>query len=218
MVGVRESRHDGSLSFVSGASRTGKTSLVMFETEDSIPLLVWDVEGQWSAMRKARSVTRAELLQFTKDRFFGRFALTLPPTQENFAFFCQVAFFWAQLAEGATIVVEELADVTHPGKAPINWGVLVRRGLKYGCTIYAITAAPAESDKTAMRAATRKVCFRMERNADRRTMAMELDVSLQSVEALQPLQYLEQRRGFVGVNRKEITPADLRKIAAPGLH
>lgn len=217
MVAVRESRHDGSLSFVSGASRTGKTSFVMLATEDALPLLVWDVEGQWSAMRKARSVTRVELLQFTKARQFGRFALTEPPTQEAFSFFCQVAFFWAQLVPSATVVVEELADVTHPGKAPINWGVLVRRGLKYGCHIYAITAAPAESDKTAMRTSTRMVCFRMERSADRRTMALELDVSLAEVESLEPLHYLERRRG-VGVTRNEITLADLRKLAAPGLH
>src|SRR5688572_1381053 len=149
-------RSDGVLTLVTGASRSGKSSLVMLETRDALPLLVWDVEGQWSAMRQVEECSLPDLVTRTRAGVFGRWSITLAPTAENFSDFCTVAFCWARLVPAATVVVEELADVTQPGKAPSAWGMLVRRGLKYGCSIWAITNAPAESDKTVIRNAGRK--------------------------------------------------------------
>ncbi len=47
-----------------------------------------------------------------------------------------------------TVIVEELADVTTPQKAPESWGVLLRRGRKYGISTYAVTQRIQEIDKT----------------------------------------------------------------------
>jgi hypothetical protein len=185
-----EYRPDGSLELITGASRTGKTVFTVGEVRAVNPLLVWDPEGQWHAMRQAAASSVAELIKGPH----GRRCFVAAPSPKNFDLFCRIAWAWARLAV-CTIVVEELADVTHPGKAPEAWGVLLRRGLKYGARIIGITQAPAESDKTIIRNAGRVVCFRQERAGDRAYMARELDAPLERIAALQVLQYVEKRRG-----------------------
>lgn len=208
-----EHRTDGVLTLVTGASRSGKSSAVMLECLNALPLLVWDVEGQWRAMGQACAVSLGQAARLTRERWFGRYALTLEPTADNFTAFCGLAFVWAQLLPQAWIVVEELADVTQPGKAPPAWGVLVRRGLKYGARIYAITQAPAESDKTVVRNAQRKLCFRMELEVDRQRMAAALDTPIARVAELHPLEYLYKELGALAVPRK-LEPAALRGLAS----
>jgi len=203
-------RPDGVLTLVSGQSRSGKTAQTILETDSKIPLLVWDPEGQWSAMQRARSVSRSELLDLTIKGLFGRVSYTAPISLKEFDWFCTVAFAWARLIV-CTVVVEELADVTHPGKAPPAWGTLLRRGLKYGCNIYGITQSPSESDKTIVRNAGRKLCFSLERPEDRAYMASMMDVPLQAISGLQKLEYLEKIRG-AGIAKRRIDSASLRKL------
>lgn len=179
---------------VVGASRTGKTTYILQRTAGVQPLLVWDPEGQWTAMRLARAVTRSELVRITRELGpAGRLCYQGEPTRHDFEFFCRVAWAWVRLAP-CTIIVEELADVTNPGKAPPGWGVLIRRGLKYGPTIYCTSNTPQESDKTVFRNASLKVSFYLELPQDRAYMAERLGCQAAELEQLPPGHYIARRR------------------------
>ena len=62
--------------------------------------------------------------------------------------------------------------------------MLLRRGLKYGITIYAVTQRPSESDKTAIGNATHIHLCRMTRNQDRRYMAAEMDIPVEKITSM----------------------------------
>jgi hypothetical protein len=104
------------------------------------------------------------------------------------------AFSWGN----CTAVAEETADVTTPAKAPVGWGTLVRRGRKRGISIIGVTQRPAESDKTIIGNATKIHCGMLKRPQDRKYMALEMDVPLQVVNELKPLEWLEVVAGIEG--------------------
>lgn len=187
-----QARADGRAVLVAGATGSGKTLYAAALARAARRLLVWDVEGQWPALAGCRLARdAAELLALARDRRVTRIAYRGTPTAADFEWFCRVAWAWALAAPGL-VIVEELADVTSPGKAPPAWGLLVRRGRKYGLDLVAITQRPAESDKTILGNAAAVVCLRMSRALDRAYMARELDVAESRVAALAPLHYLRR--------------------------
>lgn len=177
---------------IAGATGSGKTLYAAGLARQARRLLVWDPEGQWPALAGARPALEARaLLELARDRRVTRIAYRGAPTAADFDWFCRVAFAWAQAAPGL-LVVEELADVTSSAKAPPAWGVLVRRGRKYGLDLAAITQRPAESDKTILGNAAALVCFRMSRALDRAYMARELDIDKARIAALPRFAYLRR--------------------------
>lgn len=109
--------------------------------------------------------------------------------------FCRLAYIAMRAHPGeVTVIVEELADVTSPGKAPPGWGVIVRRGLRYGPQLYAVTQRPSESDKTVMGNASIFHCHSMARADDARYMAREMRIDQEKIDALRPLQFIERDR------------------------
>jgi hypothetical protein len=111
----------------------------------------------------------------------------------EFDAFCRLAWVWIRAARGA-LVIEELASVTTPGKAPPAWGDIVRAGLRYGPSLYALTQRPSESDKTVMGNATVIHSHAMARANDRRYMAAELDTDPAELAKLRPLEWVERDR------------------------
>ena len=81
----------------------------------------------------------------------------------------------------ATVVVEELADVTSSSKAPQGWGDVLRKGRAIGLKIYGLTQRPAESDKTIIGNASLFHAGRQSRSADRKYMAAELNLSAEDL-------------------------------------
>ncbi len=201
-------RPDGALTLVCGASRSGKTSWVDREVARERRLLVWDVADEWALRSRCRRVTSArDLAELVKPGApAARIAYHARPSPEAFDRFCRLAWVWLRVAPGA-LVVEELADVTHPGKAPPAWGEIVRKGLRYGPRIFALTQRPSESDKTAAGNATVIHVHRMARPADRAYVAQYLDLPAEEVAALAPFQWIERtaggglRRGTLGKTR-----------------
>jgi len=117
-----------------------------------------------------------------------RLGYTAPVSPATFDTFCRLAWVWlrvnARAGQSVAIVVEEMADVTTPGKAPPAWGEIVRKGLRFGPRIYALTQRPAESDKTVVGNANLLHCHAMARADDARYMARELRVGPELVDAL----------------------------------
>lgn len=201
-----ERRQDGRLVVVTGASRSGKTLWTRRRVERAPRLLVWDSVGEWSDIGNCERITDSRELvrRCSPPARSERLAFVAPITAGSFDLFCRLAWVWVRVAPGV-LVIEELADVTSPGKAPAAWGELVRKGLRYGVHIYALTQRPAESDKTVMGNATAVHCHRMARAADRAYMAREMDIEQQQLDALKPLEYIEKEASGK-LSRGRVTP------------
>jgi hypothetical protein len=205
---------------VTGASRSGKTSWVAGRVAGARRLLVWDTVGEfaekfhcypiWSIAQLAKVCSPsspAQRIAFqpmhgTDDE--GRSIIKL-----QFDAFCRCAYIAMRAHRRLSLVVEELADVTSPGKAPAAWGAIVRRGLRYGPEIYALTQRPSESDKSIMGNASVFHCHAMARADDARYMAKEMRIDQAAIDELAPLQFLQRDRR-TGVLRG----GDLRKRRA----
>lgn len=152
---------DGRLVIVSGASRCGKSTQVARELASARRVIAWDPEDQWSQIKGYRKITsRKALLEAIQTPGHMRIAYVPAGTlQEEFDFLCGCVMYAGRYIAPLVYVAEELADVTTSAKAPGNWGILVRRGLKRGITIYAISQRWAEADKTAMGNASEYIVF-----------------------------------------------------------
>jgi len=157
-------------------------------------VLVWDAKNEWSVRYGCRRVDDLrELAQCCKPGAPVERIAFVPMFLgwETFELFCRLAFVWLRAARGA-LIVEELADVTTPQKAPAGWGRILRQGLAYGPTIYALTVRPAESDKTVLSQCSLLHCHRMSSADDEKYMAKHLRCDVAGVAQLRPLYWIER--------------------------
>ena len=92
-------------------------------------------------------------------------------------------------------IAEELADVTTTAKAPGHWGVLIRRGLKRGLTLFCISQRWAEADKTAFGNASEFVCFMAASFDDVKYLERKTRIPGATLEGLRPLEYVRYEPG-----------------------
>lgn len=184
---------DGRLYVIAGASRSGKTAWTRKQTRGARRIMAWDPEDQWAALPGFRKVTtRAALLAAIekpgplKVAYVAGGALV-----PEFDFFAGCAMYAGRYVEGLDVIAEELADVTTPSKAPGNWGILLRRGLKRGITIWAISQRWAEADKTAVGNATDFVVFRQSSGDDVRYLSRKTRIGEDEMGGLVPLQFVK---------------------------
>lgn len=188
---------DGKIIIFAGKTRSGKTARAMQLAREFSRAIVWDIEGQWSSMLGFVAVrSRRELIQAIKSGKSGKYkklAYICPAAGDikaEFAFWAACAFHFANLGPCA-IVAEELADVTNPAKAPPDWGLLLRRVLKRGASVFCISQRWSEADKTAIGNASEIYCFQLPRRMDMEYMAREMDgVTLQALQQLRHLEYM----------------------------
>lgn len=183
---------DGRLHVIGGASRSGKTAWTRKATAKARRAFAWDPEAQWCDLPGwKKATTRAQLLEFTQRKGPQRVAYVAGgKLQEEFDFFAGCAFYAGRYVEPLTVVAEELADVTTPSKAPGNWGILLRRGLKRGISIYAISQRWSEADKTAVGNASDFVIFRQSSGDDVRYLARKTGLEVADIAGLQPLEFV----------------------------
>lgn len=181
---------DGKIYISVGKSRSGKTAWVKQQLMRYSRVLIWDVEAQYCDMPGViRIDSRAALVQICSVARQGRFAF-VPRSVKEFGFWADCAFLFARIGRQtwastvhSAIIAEEIADVTSPAKAPDEWGILIRRGLKYGVDIYAVTQRPQESDKTCMGNASEIHCCKV-RPKDVPYMAEEMAVPQEDLRSL----------------------------------
>jgi hypothetical protein len=167
--------------------------------------MVWDSVGEWSRKRIVTPVSSMqELHAFViangsgRVGYVGPIELVVPMGNGNsrriplFPIFCRLAWVWMRCRRGRVLVVEELADVTSPGKAPAAWGEIVRKGRHEGGSIYALTQRPAESDKTIAGNADVIHTGRLSFPRDRKSLAEYLDVPESAITALPSLHWIER--------------------------
>lgn len=180
---------ESDITVVAGMSRSGKSAFVKNEIERRPILCAWDPDGEYVEAGISRAVyTRRDLMQWATSPALGRISYVGPVARDEFNFWALCCLHKGNFVKHLTVVAEETADVTHAGKAPKNWGQLVRKGAKRHISIYAITQTPPESDKTVMRNARRIVCFLQDRVPDIDYMAREMRVPRETIASLKRLE------------------------------
>lgn len=184
---------DGRLYVIAGASRSGKTAWTKQAIRGRRRVIAWDPEDQWAQLPGWRKVTTREALLRAlesagplKLAYVAGGALVA-----EFDFFAQAAMYAGRYVGGLDVIAEELADVTTPSKAPGNWGILLRRGLKRGITMWCISQRWAEADKTAVGNATDFVVFRQSSGDDIRYLTRKTRISEDEMSGMVPLQFVK---------------------------
>lgn len=183
---------DGRLYVIAGASRSGKTAWTRRQTAKRRRVLAWDPEDQWSQLPGWRKVTtRRDLLDAVQRPGPQRLAYVAGgDLKSEFDFWAGCAMYAGRYVGPLDVIAEELADVTTPSKAPGNWGILLRRGLKRGITIWAISQRWSEADKTAVGNASDFVVFRQSSGDDVAYLARKTGIEIEALRGLVPLQFV----------------------------
>ena len=197
---------DGRLYVIAGASRSGKTAWTKKQTAKTRRVFAWDPEAQWCELPGWRKVTtRAQLLAATQKAGPQRVAYVAGGTlQAEFDFWAGCVMYAGRYVEPLDAIAEELADVTTPSKAPGNWGILIRRGLKRGITIWCISQRWSEADKTAVGNASDFVIFRQSSGDDVRYLARKTRVAEIEINDLVPLQFVHMDALTGKINRGKL--------------
>lgn len=164
----------------------GKTHALLRRLAGFDRVIVWDMKGEYSRDLGFERVPGAGLY----DRLRagpGRISVTSHDPR-HFQNFCTLAHWWGACA----VVAEELADVTRPGKAPLEWGIVLRRGRDRALSVFAVSQRPTECDTTIFGLRTYTAAFYLPRANDRAYMARELDTDRRRLDALKPHQFLER--------------------------
>lgn len=183
---------DGRLYVIAGASRSGKTAWTRKRVAKSKRAWAWDPEAQWCELAGWRKVTtRAELLKYAQQPGPQRLAYVAGgDLKAEFDFWAACVMYAGRYMGPLDAIAEELADVTTPSKAPGNWGILLRRGLKRGISLWCISQRWSEADKTAVGNASDFVIFRQSSGDDVRYLARKTRVAEAEINDLVPLQYV----------------------------
>lgn len=185
--------NDGQLIVIGGASRSGKTAWVKKTTGKAPRVIAWDPEDQWAQLPGwTKCTSRAQFFDASTNK---RGPLKLAyvaggDLKVEFDFWAACVMYAGRYVEPVAAIAEELADVTTPAKAPGNWGILIRRGLKRGITIYAISQRWSEADKTAVGNASRFVLFRQSSGDDVAYLSRKTRVPVTELEGLKPLEFV----------------------------
>lgn len=184
---------DGRLYVIAGASRSGKTAWTRKQTAKAARLFAWDPEDQWAGLPGFVKVTkRADLLKAATTAGRKKIAYVAGGNlQSEFDFFAGCAMYAGRYVAPLDVIAEELADVTTPSKAPGNWGILLRRGLKRGITIWAISQRWSEADKTAVGNASDFVIFRQSSGDDVAYLARKTSIDAERLRGLAPLEFVK---------------------------
>lgn len=183
---------DGRLYVVAGASRSGKTAWTKKRVARARRVWAWDPEAQWCELPGWRKVTdRGQLLAMAQSAGPQKVAFVAGgDLKDAFDFWAACVMYAGRYVDPLDAIAEELADVTTPSKAPGNWGILIRRGLKRGISLYCISQRWSEADKTAVGNASDFVIFRQASGDDVRYLARKTRVPEAHIEALVPLQFV----------------------------
>lgn len=198
---------DGKIVILSGASRSGKTAYTVKRIGKEARVIAWDPEDQWANLPGFKKITsKAELLKAVQRPGNARLAYVASGDLKTaFDLWAGCVFFWGRYHGACHAVAEELADVSSPSKAPGNWGILIRRGLKRGISIYPISQRWAEADKTAFGNASEFVCFRASSEMDVDYIARRTRLNAAELSSLKPLEYMTYNTGTGEQTKNKLT-------------
>jgi len=178
-------RPDGSLYYVTGKSRSGKSAWTKEMLNSFKRQVVFDIKHEYSPGMGYKQIHSLQELKAELSGNYGPGKYAFQPRKPalEFGAWSKMAMTWCKMAICA-VVAEELSDVTSPGKAPDGWGQVCRQGLGFGMEVFAITQRPSESDKTSIGNATLIHCCQMIRHEDQKYMSREMGTTIENIALL----------------------------------
>ncbi len=163
-----------------GGSGSGKTRWLSknADIKNAKRVFLWDPEDDHRAIHcSTLREYRAAVVRGIQINKPFRLAFSGACNGETFAGWC--AIVWAALNGDVTqaVIVEEIADVTTPGKAADLWGQIVRKSRKYNTRCYVVSQRPQECDKTTVSQCPNKWVGVLNTDADRKAVSGILSVS-----------------------------------------
>ncbi len=160
-------------------------------------MLVWDTKKEWAPRFGLIVVVTLQQLHAhvvaALDGRSSRIAYQGPVSREHFEIFCRLAWVWIKAKKRRVLVVEELADVTNPGKAAQAWGEILRKGRDpYQAIVIGLTQRASESDSTIAGNCQLIHAGFQSFPRDRKTISEYLDVPLEEVRNLGALDWIER--------------------------
>jgi hypothetical protein len=194
---TRQARRPASIEAYIGATGSGKTTAWRQAGHlEAARLVVWDYKREHNALPAVASMR--ELLQHLARPTF-RVRVLPPMDRAACAAWFDVTCRGVYAAGDATLIVEELAFVTTPQRAPDSWRLLSLTGRDYqvhgrrsSLRLVWTSQRPASVDKDALGNATSVWCGRCVAVADVRTMAAVMQVPDAELRALRDLQYIRR--------------------------
>ena len=180
-----------------GVPEVGKSTGMKRLVSGDLRLVCWDPNDEYTRERCQRVTTLEALRRAMLAAGSGpaRFAFVpLIVSRLVFEDFCRLARAWAEPGVHGraplTVLVEELADVVPPGRAPTWWGVLLRAGRHRGIKVRAVGHSPREVDKTVIRMATAVRVHTLGSLAERLYLEEQLELERGSLGELQPFHFV----------------------------
>ncbi|MGH1438598.1 MAG: hypothetical protein ACRBBR_00695 [Cellvibrionaceae bacterium] len=218
-------RPDGVLVIAIAVSRSGKSVWIKVVIQNDKRVLVFDPKGEYVAqMGFTACRSRVELVNtLVRSRGEAKIAYVQHDKAE-FDFFCQCAFNWNRQAQ-ATIICEELANVTNAGKAAGHWGRLVSQGLAYGPKIIGTVQRGQEVDKSVISNSTFVHVGRHSTMKDRAYIANQLGLEVSEIpdKKLEFIQWTSDRGkvvecdvGFPASRKTPVWPNGVPKFRSKG--
>lgn len=187
-----DTKRKADINYVCGSTGAGKSHWIKEQIANDARLVVFDPDDEYGdvsgivTMRSPR-----EMLKLLEKHKTSALKVRLVAFgQAAFEAVNAAAFAWTN----CTVVCEEIADVTRIGKAPPMWGQLLRRGRKRAIRIFAVTQRPSEADKTALTQASVIRTGLLGREADRKALADDMDINVDYLRKLAPLDFIESHR------------------------
>lgn len=188
-----------------GATGSGKSAWIKqgLKGAPAARQLIWDPQGEYGEFGEVFT-DRVKLVDACSRRN-ARFSLVYRPGDQvstyalKFDWLCQLAYLLGDLR----LVVEELADVTEPSRAPDSWSVVTRKGRHKKLRVIAASQRPANVDKDFFGNCTLVHCGRLNHAADAKVMAGVLNVPHDQIMNLAPLEFIE-RNMHSGESRREV--------------
>lgn len=181
---------------VLAASEMGKGVWLKQQLRRNKParLVIWDRNDEYHG----HGHKVASLAEFARAVAAGQFRVRYVPRgrtrkalASEFETWCLIAFECV----GATVVVEELADVTTASFAPPAWRQLNTRGRHHqGLTLYWCSQTPALVDKAALTNATHLHIGYLGTLPHRKAVACEINSKPDEIEALRQFEWIEYDR------------------------
>lgn len=175
------------------ASEMGKGVWLKAQLKADKParLIIWDTNDEYDKAARAVHTFDALLRALAAPAFAVRYVPKARKDKDlraEFEAFCTIAY----AAAGATIVVEELADVTSPSWAPPAWRKLNTRGRHHqGLTLYWCSQSPAFIDKASLGNATHMHVGYLGEPRHRQAAAAHMGCRAEDIDALTQGEYIE---------------------------
>lgn len=205
---------DANIIGVMGSTGCGKSLYVRTEIlkKSHKRLAIWDYKREYADL--ADLVTEnlgkaVRAMQGAQFRVAFRPSFNDKLRAKQFDIFCRTVWH----SKNALVLIEELAMVTTPQRAPPGWKQLTCTGRSEGIMIVACSQRPAQVDKDFFDNCTELHCGFLAGKRSRQVMADELGVPEADVMALEPLYYIHKH-----LRTKKITRGLVRIPGLPKAH